>query len=406
MKMLKTNSILLLCLLTFSLFAQKNFEEGYIINLEQDTVKGLILNKDKKINPKSISFNGNNQKTTFFAKDIAGFGVKNEVFETHFIEYDTSKYKTDELTVYKDPKWKEETVFLQLIVKGGLDLYRLVDNKGKKHFFIKSENDVVPQELLLIKYKKDTDVATVSKYRNTLRRYMDGSPELYETIQTLDFNVKALKRLFVNYNKSKNQFIYQYEPEKIELKFLVSIGLTVSTLKDTDNQTFPTSYNPCGGIALDVIFPKNKRKLSLLNELGFRTFETSTNEQPGPFGTSFSKNIIFKLSYLRLMTAIKYSFNGYVESNKFTPFIYAGIVNSFIISNNSTHEPFGAQPGETTAIEDDFRNYEQGVLIGIGVDYKCKFGIDLRYELTNGFSSFTSYGIRVQTIFLQFRYTF
>lgn len=408
MNNLKSGLLLLFYFLViFQLSAQKKIEKGYIINLEGDTIRGLILDKDKRLNPKNIAYSGGGVEKTYFPEDILEFAVNNQIFQSFKIEYDTSKFRTNDLTVYNEPLWKQEVVFLQLLVKGELDLYSLTDHVGKNHFFIKSENDDVPKELLLIRYKKGTDIATITRYRNVLRRYMDSAPQLYERIQKVAYNEAALRKLFVMYNEHKNHFDYQHIPKKIKLKFSVSGGLTSMKVTDTKEAVFSNNHGVSGGIAMEVIFPKNKRKWSLYNELGHRGYKTSVEDVDVTFVEGAAgENYTIKLGYIRLLNAIKFNVNGYNKSNLFSPFIYAGIVNGFFISNDSTYEPtFGPQAGQPTPL-DNFRNHEQSVAFGLGADFKSRIGLDLRYEYSNGFSPFLYYGTRVRTLFLQVRFIF
>ncbi|MDN3668791.1 hypothetical protein QWY93_05560 [Echinicola jeungdonensis] len=113
---MKSSSILFFLLFScifFQVKAQNNFKEAFIINLENDTLKGLINSRSEFKNYNSCQFKRNGELTTYQPNQIHGFG------------FQQGKFYSAEIIKRK---------FVETLVFGDLSLY-----KYKSQYFLKKE---------------------------------------------------------------------------------------------------------------------------------------------------------------------------------------------------------------------------------------------------------------------------
>src|ERR1700681_2894587 len=82
MKFIKCLSIL--CSIPFTLIAQKNFDPGYIIAGNQDTVRGFVEVAMQRDLARSVKFKNevNAELKEFTPADLLGFGIEKEVYKS------------------------------------------------------------------------------------------------------------------------------------------------------------------------------------------------------------------------------------------------------------------------------------------------------------------------------------
>ncbi len=104
-----------------ALFAQKIFNPGYIVNLNGDTLRGLVLESSYEILSREVVFktSENAAPATYVPADLRGFGIDNgQFYLKHYALYyrDAAKGGTERVV---------EDRFLRLIEDGAVQLYIL-----------------------------------------------------------------------------------------------------------------------------------------------------------------------------------------------------------------------------------------------------------------------------------------
>lgn len=382
-----------------SVHAQKNFLPGYIVTNQKDTVPGFIDYRNWKRNPVEITFSKNNDQTvtTYHPGEIASFSVSDEIYESATVEIEVSPTKISDLSYEPDFRVEEETAFLQSLVRGNKSLYYLLNRSGNNNFYIKNGT---MYELLLYKiYAKSENFAKLAiknkVYTGQLLNYLKDCPDIKSTITMKRYLQKDLTSLFNSYYACTNRNAeFNKKTERMTAEFGVLAGISIANIKVSGRSypylthtNFSTSVNPTGGLFLNLVLPRNQGRFSINNELLFTTYKIEgTHVDYESEDVNTITYTTFKTSQIKLntMTRIK------IPVQKIHLHLEAGISNAYAFSITADRTRDIKFYSQDEVIKDkalkNTRRYEQGLLAGIGAEYK-KLSFTVRYEGSNGIST-------------------
>ncbi len=420
MKKLFTSAVLFL-LFTSIIFGKNNDYKGFIITKNNDTIRGFIDYKNWDINPKGIKFKKNaNDKATYYpAGSIAQFNTEGEIYVSAIVKIEQSPYKINELTLSPELVFKTDTVFLRAVIISDKGLYYLKDKMGKESYYIKQGNDYV--WLIYSKYLRKNkqgkqQLAVNNKYIGQLILYFKDCKNLNQTLSNTTYTLSSLTKAFERYNNCTNsKVIYQPKKEKVKLNFSVLAGVSFTKLKfKGDNNAekyftdvnYPMSTNFTGGVALEIVIPRNFGRWSLNNELLYSSYSTSGSYKEVTHEDRYIiTDVKFAFTYLKLNNMLRYSF----PIRNAVLFADLGFSNGFMLSNTNrkikTNVLFDQVDVTESAAIDDLRKHEQSLFIGIGIKYK-KFSGEVRYETGNGFTSYNYIWSSTNRYFVLLSYIF
>ncbi|NOJ76422.1 hypothetical protein [Empedobacter stercoris] len=139
MKLLKT---IFIFLFTISIHAQIRFEQGYIIDNNNQRQDVLIKNIDWLNNPKSIEYKNDETSKIEIAtiNQIKEFGINNRSkYVKADVKIDRSSEELSNISNIQEPEFKEETLFLKVLIEGEASLYDYVDYNLKRFFYKKKQ---------------------------------------------------------------------------------------------------------------------------------------------------------------------------------------------------------------------------------------------------------------------------
>ena len=401
-------------------FAQQNYLPGKIIQLNGDTVSGLIDYRNWSSNPKIITFKKSEESKpqVFTSKSIRGFFVNNERYVAASFNIEVSPTQTNLLTENAVFITNRESGFLTVLIDGKKPLYYFKDAKGKNNFYIK--NDTAYELLLHKKYLIRTDKSSVvsenKRYIGQLTIYLsDEYPAVKQNLKGLLYNTKSLIKLFKQYyNFTGEPIVYLKKKEKIILKGGVLAGLTFGTISFSGTgheciteANFNTSVNFTTGGSFSIILPRNQRKWSIENEILF----TGYNVHADYDNTTYDNRHVKASSdvgyyYLKLYNLIRYRYPVYDNSYLF---FNVGISNGIaLLETNQCHKEITYYT--ITNIYDKKavpspRYWEQGLVGGIGFMYK-KLLFEVRLEVGNGITDYVNLNSLTTKYFLLMAYQF
>lgn len=389
--------------------AQENFVTGYIISLEGDSIRGYIDYKNWNRNPSSIKFKtqSSSEVINIKPKDIEEFGVKDDKYISEIVEYETSPIQTNLLEENSNLNLELDTVFLQVLISGKKELYsyRIINNR--ENYYIKTGNGL---ELLVYKkYLKDKlgikSITENRKYIGQLFQYLEDCESISSDFKDIAYSQKSLVKIFNSYYKCKEaNNIYQKEEEKSKIEFGPLIGFLFTKLSYSGSSfTFLTdaessfSNSLSYGVFFDLLFPRNHNRISLLNEMqvlsykGVFTFEDFINED------NFTKvDSEIDLTYLKINSLIRYR----VSIKKNTGYVNVGMTNGFVLKSTTNKREvrkiFGQEMIREEAALPEIKNYELGVVVGLGYKLR-KFSFELRHERGTGNSPYLALGSSSKT---------
>jgi hypothetical protein len=404
-----------------NLYSQSNFETGYVIDIQKDTIKGFIDYRNWNITPKEIVFKTvpDSKSTIYTPTDILSFNVAGERYVSGIVTIDEGPFRDNELTESEMPQYRTDTVFLQVLIDGNKSLYSLKDNNLKVHYFI-GQNGAF-NTLFFKKYLQNvsgaTFIKTNEKFKGQLMVYFQDCPSIQKKISYINYNQNDLINLFNEYyNCTQNTILYKSKLKLIkftsEAGFFAGLSLTKLNFEGDDfflpltGVDFPRSANFSFGGFYNIVLPGKQGRLSIDNELMFMSYKTSGHYRDDNnidiYTTSYSS---FGYSYIKLNNLLKYKF----PVNRIFLFADGGISNGIFISQTNymrveTHIYSVYHLSEHEAVGYP-RKWERGVLLGLGCNIK-KYSCEFRFERADGMSDAT--GLTSQTIgyFIIFGYKF
>jgi len=385
-----------------SSFCQENYLPGYIVTLKGDSIQGFIDYRNWANNPGKVSFKDkiDGEQTVYEPLDIQSFEVDNERYVGARVETETSVDLIHELTTNRELQIELATTFLQTIIQGEKSLYYYqISGSKKKNFYILQNGKF---ELLIMKRYLVGDKVTKSlsinrKYLKQLEDYLGDCPSVQMKLRDTKYERKSIKKLFyAYYDCTQTEAEFQKKIEKMSIEVGVLAGMTLTSLEFEGEFDFiylrsvdyPPSQNFSAGLFLDLILPRNQRKMSIYNELFFTDYNTK-----GRYDDFENENIYefyfteFGYSYIKVNNMFRYK---YPIKDLFM-YVNIGISNGWAIreKNKLIEEEkfyFTERITETVALE-GARKYEQGYILGLGAKFK-KYSFDIRYERANGISTY------------------
>lgn len=286
MQNLKTSSLLLGFLICATITsAQISFKKGFIVNLQNDTILGLVKEKRFEDLSKKVIFKTSKKAEiqSFYPKDIKGFAFKDgDVFESFDVHFQLSTWETI-----------SEKRFLSRLVFGEISLYELTDLNHP--FFIKKEGGDL-HLLCLRKTNKDIE----KEYLEILKLLMEDCPAVIVS-DNLPLKRTALIKLV---HKYKSKCTTGYPADKME-KAKSPVG------RFTLLASLPGAYiEKYGGLGTGGMLEMGGRRFSVV--LGFEGVKGVKNK---------ADEVPFNYSFLSMMLRLNYRvYDGEI----FSPYVFAG----------------------------------------------------------------------------------
>lgn len=340
-KNIEMKKILIFCcvlFVSFSLKAQSDFQPGYVIKNNDDTLKGFIDLRNNEMCSKKCIFKEaeTNQSMEFLPGEIKAY---------RFI--DGKYYLTKTVTIDSI----EGAFFLEFLVEGKANLY-FAFLKNEEYFFIEKENAPLfymkKKELIHIKgtnifyednnnfssYAPGTAVKEDNTFKGALIYYLQEYPEIRKKVYSMVLDQKSLVKIAVDYHNhvcedekcivyAKNlKTIYSLGPQlgintnKIFYDYAYGNGIITESAK---NSAF------CTGINLDVYSPAIYKRFFGTISMSYTRIEHNTE----------SSNRLIHVLY----DNINFSISAYYGYNHYKLHPYAGC-GVFISKSLNSSEVF------------------------------------------------------------------
>ncbi|MBK0377674.1 hypothetical protein [Mucilaginibacter segetis] len=141
-------------------YGQRNFQPGYVVKFNSDTLKGTIDYREWDSNPDEITFkttDGNINK--FTPKDIEFFEITGyEYYRTYTGNISRDETNENRIETGRDTSYTTESVFLRIIQKGKIITLYTYRDGIKLRFFYSTPDNPQPQELIYRVYYNNDKV--------------------------------------------------------------------------------------------------------------------------------------------------------------------------------------------------------------------------------------------------------
>ncbi len=375
--------------------AQISFEKGYFISNSGDRTQCLIKNMDWKDNPTKFEYKINpddSESTTATIASVAEFGIDDiSKYKRFKINIERSSNDLQDISKTKNPVWKEEVLFLKVLIEGDATLFSFSDKNIYKYFYETKKSPI--EQLIRIKYISYEKNPGESFYDDSIRENNQFRQQLYNNLkcdalpenlfENTKYDKSSLMNVFEKYNScvgSNTVTNYKEKAKKdaFNIKITPSINQTAALFIDD-----PSVYYNLGttieaktifkiGAEFEYILPFNNNIWSIFTNPTYQKYNAEqtyiNNDGFGNQGVDITHNVVVDHSSLEIPIGIRY----YVFLNK-TAKIF---INAAFVKNIIGKSKFNFDDGDQILESSARSNY----LFGVGYNFKKKFSAELRFN--------------------------
>lgn len=403
-------------------FAQKDFRSGYIVTLRQDTLRGLVNYKSDSRNALGCTFKSTEEapEQEFDPTSLAGFGF------TGGKVYESKKAKIVSREISFGNTFPEELIkghinqnFMEVLIRGKMNLYYLSDTEGRPHFYIQKDAEGLQELVQLEGYITNPQTGSREFYRSkqyvgilTLAFADCPDPGLKKQVEQTELKLKALQKVATYYNNCSSGKILTTNPKPNQgVKCGLMAGLSRNAMLLRAGNAFLVDQNFNGNSSFIgggfIAFPlfRQNEKLWLHNTvlLTHKTFASKFSEtRPNNYNVNYDFNI--DLTYLGINPQLRYT----LPLRTVKPYAGAGFSANLLLDYGQRVDIIVYQNGnldktyQNYELFDKFRTFEFALNTSIGVKYPVSSNqnvfLECRLESGNGFSPYSTNLIRTSSI--------
>ncbi|MBB2147098.1 hypothetical protein GM921_16455 [Pedobacter sp. LMG 31464] len=397
-----------------SIFAQSNFQKGYVITKTKDTLRGYIDLRERNSNPTSVTFKANvDAKSQIFGhEDIIAYSIDGlESYESHLVNITMSQVDLTKITEKIDTSFRRDMTWLKVLQTGkNVTLYSFLD-PIKLRFFTKANDQKEPMELIRQIYMNDRGDQMITG--ETYKRQLAALASKYDVnvgnkLQNLSYEQGSLIKIAALINNDK---VVKTQLAKSRFFAGAGVGFTEiyhrgasefnnpqasnkSNISPNINAGFDTFFNPSTGKIIYRImlnFNINRAEMSTAGSGATlpAIYRVHTFDQ---FRSSFVNSLIY---------------NIYNKSN-IKVFLNAGVsVNYSIYSNNIINTIYTTTKLETsTKDEIDLNDFTFNYPMKLGVVVAKKYELSVGFLPPNPLTGYLTHAITEKSYSIGFNYLF
>lgn len=385
---MKKIQILIFLIIGNLTFSQIRFEKGYFISNSGEKKECLIKNIEWSKNPRDFDykFDANAAVETQNIANCQEFGIDGQskyIRSTVFIDY--SSEITHQINYNKEPEFKEETVFLKVIIEGKANLYSYIKGNMKRYFYSNSGSKI--EQLVYKLYLIDNKtIKKNAKYKQQLWENLKCESLAMDRFDRVAYDETSLKKIITEYNNCHQVATTTFKKQK---KFKELIDITIrprinfssfemqTNLLNPTDVKFEKSTNFGFGIEAEYIIPFFKNKWGLSIE---PSFINSKFEQTNVMLTNVGFPVKIELNYsiIELPLTIRHYFH-LSNSSK----IFVNISYVYGITRNAEMKTYRT---DNTFINSYEFSRSNTFGYGIGYKYNSKFSVESRFFSNRTFS--------------------
>lgn len=282
--------VFLAALLFYSFFveAQKNFQPGFVILQDGDTLHGLIDHKEWHKNPTRISFRTivDGQERLYSKEDIVYFEVDGkESYQLFKVRISMDTRVLAYIPEKKDTTNRIEAVFLRVIYTGRKITLFSFDDESKLRWYVREAGQETPEELLNSVYRNGSVVVNEREYRRQLLRlstvYQPHDTEIVSLINKASYAKKTILNICERINGP--------DPDKMNrsndsaFRFFAGTGVNRGAISFSGSSRYSSktssSLSLLIGGGIDIHLVPNVRRLFFRNTLTFSSVDSEFNSE-------------------------------------------------------------------------------------------------------------------------------
>lgn len=370
----------ILLLSGISVFSQTNYESGYIIKTNGQRVDCFIKNEDWKGAPTTFNYKleENGDIKTGNISNIKEFGADNNFkYIAKTLAVEQSSDKVGNLTEDRNPVFKEETLFLKVMLEGNASLYYAVKNNDNRFFYKINDGDI--EQLIYKRYiATNKNIGANNRYKQQLATDMVCSNLNTLNFDKLEYKKTKLVALFEKYNDCVDSEKIVYEKKDFKYGFNLSIrpGVTFGAASiNMDGKEKLDFDNKTGfriGLEAEYIFPFNNGKWALFTEPTYRSYKAEKELDINLDFPTMHDTSIISVEYNSIELPVGGRYYMFLKNDSaffvnIALLVDLSILDSSIDQSNGSSYDLSFKTDATTAF-------------GAGFKFKNKYSIEARYH--------------------------
>jgi hypothetical protein len=363
----------------------QSFRKGFVVTQDGDTLTGLVKYSEGLSVYDFCVFKkaADDTETSYSSKQIRAYGIDG--------------YKAFEVKPFVRDQ-RQESVFLEVLVKGLVSLYRYRDSFwiGKEEQEIVQLTNEATQEYI----NNSRVLKRSNKHIAVLNMLMADCGEIRKKIQNVTLTERSLTRIVIDYNRCKgsSSTVVKEKLPSVDVSVGIVGGLAISSVdfSSSDQNThyhllgeFDKPTSPVVGLSFDFLLPKVSERFSLSTAIMYTSATYSRHFERTYFSSSEKSDVKIKASTVFVPLGVCYTF----PTKGLRPFLSFGTTFVFFQNSSSSWIKEDTQNGEVYTTEGDAVDFKSNALglwgsAGVvkSISKKLDASLEFRYERTNGIS--------------------
>ncbi|MBB6500435.1 hypothetical protein [Pedobacter cryoconitis] len=413
---MKRSLLLLLSGIPVFCFAQSNFQKGYVVTNNKDTIAGYIDFVEQTKNPVSITFKTalESQTQTFNTANCSAFSINEmEAYQRFDVEVSMSKMDLANLSVGPDKTIEKRDVFLKVLQAGkNITLFSYTD-KIKKRFYLLEKDSATPYELvsgIYLKAANDNMMMEDIEFRRQLSLVMNkfevGTETDRNKLAFLGYDEPSLIKIAARINEQKVA-----KSKYNSTRFFVGIGMNANKgyYKGTHNFASPdahnkSSYTPYLSVGIDAFANPAIRKLIYRLEL---SLSTSRNEVSTITEGKYGESATHQFNQVTVSMIPQMIYNIY-NRDHLKVFLGGGVgLNlSGYTTNKEIDKSFFRQETSVEENKTELEKLNFSLPLTAGIVLHKKIEILAGYTFSSAISNYQTFSVNIQRYKIGVNYLF
>jgi len=396
--------------------AQTNFQPGFVVKNDGDTLRGFINYIERLNNPKEVTFRrtSGDSNQIFVVRDISALKINDLVaYQRFVVDISIGKFDVGKVARTQDTTFLRDTVLLEVLEEGKyVSLYSYRDNI-KRRFYLKEHTDVKPVELIKEQYidpEKESSVIVNNKFIGQLFEiYNKYNPEMridvsqFRKSRYVSEDLIGLTALINGAKVVKSKYS--------SIRFFAGAGLNASKTYyvGTHPLASPTtsqniSYLPTLTTGLDFFLNPAIGRLLFRGELSLFANKQEISNETKEYGAILLRH---KFNQITASFAPQVIYNVY-NTDAVKGFIGVGVGLNFSKFSNNSYDYLDNQNKrlEFARAGGAFDNFYYGFQFSTGIVLSKKLEITAKYSPPTNLTSYFDYNIKIQRYSLGLNYLF
>jgi hypothetical protein len=398
--------------------AQAGFQPGYLVRLTGDTVRGQIKYRNVRQGAQQCLFRaaGEQAATAWLPGQLKGYGLESgERFASQLTPIAPPPAPAG--SAVPAPGAPARQLFLEVLAEGAASLLTYKDEAGQEHFYVLKAGAAQPTELVQVRRRVQDGSGSreqvVPVYRGVLTEQFADCPAVLLGVSKTEFKTAALIAAVTSYNVCREPGrVALVSPKRSVTSLEILLGGQASRTTYTTpvtSVTVPAGLSPEVGVGISLGRRVLRQRFTFRGEVHYVRQVAESSESQARYQSvpnqviTQTYDLRFVTAYLRAPLLVRYA----VPGTKVRPFVEAGVSFNYALTLDAQLRMTGTSSGKWEPLIPDqmgsdtaYRNYEFGLLAGLGVQFPGLLGghslaVLGRAEQSNGFLLINGYNTSV-----------